>query len=70
MKEILTANDQPLQQKCHTTEILQTETDNKCKTFTRQHNTLYQHDQYWHTSKSKDDVTECELSYTLIYAGK
>jgi predicted CoA-binding protein len=43
---ILTANDRVLQQKCRATEILQTETDNKCKTFMRPYNTLFQHAQY------------------------
>lgn len=64
--EVLRANDQALQHNCHATEILETETDNKCKTFTKQYNTLCQQAQYWQKSKSKDDVIECELNYTLI----
>lgn len=47
VSEILTANDQALQQKFHATKILQTALDNKCKTFKKQHNTLYQHAKYW-----------------------
>lgn len=44
--EILAGNHH----KFHATEILKTETENKCKKFTSQYNTLYQHAHYWQKS--------------------
>jgi hypothetical protein len=70
--EMIAAQDQALQTKCHATKVLKTVTANAdcVNNMMRQWTTLYQHAQYWQQNNTYSDMMECVLNYTLTYAMK